>query len=451
MMPSFDECFQDLLATGDPAADEIRRSFGRWVAAVSVIVYDHATEPGAAERTARFEQFREWCEQRMLLRVNTRPTPIVDTTPEPRQAVAAQPVRRPRPEQPWESMSHRGSGRMVPTGQVSLNRSRNLPPPPAVAQTSVHHGRPGAPTTDERPPHAVVEDLLARFAAAQARAGGMLGGPDPALDGQSVAERLQSLYLALLRVDDGTMHQWRAEAARVYTDHRPSAGLTLPPLPGPVDTAGLLLPAGDGCPAMYTNADGLMLTEVATALGAELADTGAHFGIGVPVSLALAVAPRDLRLRYASEGAALMEPATDEGHRFVSSELLFKLEMLRANENDPVEYLRAMIDVDAALRSFVHFPLVARESWWGRLVAASYRSVVATSDRLAQTGVRPRIEELTGSYGSLLDRGVVKGGEWDLRYPVPSMDAGQVLVCLRLYSEVDGVRQHGRVMCGARS
>ncbi|WP_017653972.1 hypothetical protein [Fortiea contorta] len=113
----------------------------------------------------------------------------------------------------------------------------------------------------------------------------------------------------------------------------------------------------------------------------------------------------------------------------------------KADENaDPLLTLRAWIDIDEAIHSLVFIPPAERYSWWGKLQQESRRILKKVADRAISFDNNVRIRQLSGLYADICH--LTKD---DLQLDCGGTP-GEVLTCIRVYSQINQEELPGRVL-----
>ena len=126
-------------------------------------------------------------------------------------------------------------------------------------------------------------------------------------------------------------------------------------------------------------------------------------------------------------------------HRYVKT-LVLRFQRVQENEDDPVAYLKARLDLDEAIQSLVYLPLVEEDSWWGKLRQATRKMLEPAVERVRQRGHDVGIQWLLGAYEN-----VNQYTQDDVPLKIGGTP-GKVLVCLRVYAWIDEEKILGRVI-----
>jgi hypothetical protein len=135
----------------------------------------------------------------------------------------------------------------------------------------------------------------------------------------------------------------------------------------------------------------------------------------------------------------------DQRQRYLA-ELLRRWERVRTSAEEPSkgapgwkDHLKARLDLDEALHSLVYQPLADPESWWGRLLNQARDTLFQARDRAGQAGCQTHLQLLGGSFA---DVNRLAPDSLQVDYGNP----GDVVLCLRLWTRLDGEEIKGRVL-----
>ena len=293
-------------------------------------------------------------------------------------------------------------------------------------------GRPGVvsgPTRHARDPRLELAEAFNESPEAAVWTGthrGEAGEPD---------EIWRRFCLDLLRLPASVAHRWQSELSAY--DGTGGDWIDLPAS----GTEAVLIPPwpAAGVPGLRLLRGAPLDPEVARALG----DAPSARELGALCTLLLRLAELDGELLYWRALVTDSTPrlADHEPRRQLRLFLRRRLrEYARAGSDDA--RLFRLIDVDEDLRSTVHLPIPASDSWWHGLWDSSWRLLTRARERVP--GASLRRMELTGlqlaEVGRLTRDNIRVTGA-----------GGIVLHCLRVYVKVNDDRRPGRVVYGAGS
>ncbi|GAA6616810.1 hypothetical protein [Scytonema sp. NUACC26] len=118
----------------------------------------------------------------------------------------------------------------------------------------------------------------------------------------------------------------------------------------------------------------------------------------------------------------------------------FRRVQATADNTDPAVALRARLDLDEAIHSFVYLPCSDRFSWWGKLQQESRRTLDQVVEKARQAGHQVQIRPLWGTYAD-----VFNWSKDDLQLDIGGVP-GEVSACLRVYAKIDDEVLPGRVL-----
>jgi hypothetical protein len=294
---------------------------------------------------------------------------------------------------------------------------------------------------------------LTETLASSAEARDYLGSPAPPGDG-TVGQLWEWYHLMLLRLPIPRAVEWRNRAAKVEItrgDQPPETTGDLweewPLLPDMTD-ASILIPAlsageekvvgvrlsSAGAPDDWAvAAAGLGRPEPPSALAAD----GAVLGTWIA-----RMARRDKLVYHVLEGLTVkgLRPLQDERERQAYvDELARRLARAADQSAAPADQLRTAVALDEALRSVIHLPPAADKSWWATISRTSEEQVLKVSAKLRGSGADVRVSVPAAMYAD---------ARRQTRNDVPlgiGGEVGQVLAVLKLWSQIDGKEQPGRV------
>jgi hypothetical protein len=253
----------------------------------------------------------------------------------------------------------------------------------------------------------------------------------------------KAVHLALLRLPPKDATVWR-DRLKSLARH-PAAGARL--IPSLTQTR-TLVPAWSGGGQWQIDLDTTapLDPEVAEALNHPDHGDGERWAVGVLASQALALSRVDQTLydlaSYAARGA-LVQLSDDSSWRTYERTMVTRLHGYARESDDPGR-LRELILVDEALRSLVHMPPVAPDSWWEGLREQSHKQIQQLATTIRNQGGDAVVTNISGEYQQALAHRLCDPGE-DRLIKDPDR-AGTIISCLRLFSQIDGERSPGRVL-----
>lgn len=330
--------------------------------------------------------------------------------------------------------------RGVPTSRVSTRGAAVPSPRPApVSDPTATVASPGA-TSGKTPAGPPIREVMKAFFESQI--GRQYFERRPTLP-EDPAARWRVFSLALLRLPDADRARWRVRTSHLAPPTADSPVRVLPTL----GASRVLLPAWPGSDHVTVRLDPAapLLTEVAEALG-QPRPASPLFKFGVLASQILTVAELDQYILDTTDPASpkpqpLWEP--DVLARFRDRLLERLSELSRAGVDDPL-MLHAMAGADEALRSVIHLPLAAPDSWWSNRRRESLSIIQGLVKQLVADGHDVEVDALDGGYERILTAGLTAHDQ-----DVPIADAkraGLVGASLRLFTRVRQDRRTGRVI-----
>jgi hypothetical protein len=127
----------------------------------------------------------------------------------------------------------------------------------------------------------------------------------------------------------------------------------------------------------------------------------------------------------------------DQRQRYLA-ELLRLWERVRAG-SPAGPGLKELLDLDEALHSLVYLPPADPTSWWGRLQAQARDALFQARDRAVRDGCQVHLQLLGGSFA---DINRLAPDSLQVDYGIP----GEVTVCLRVWTRIEGEESKGRVL-----
>ncbi len=101
--------------------------------------------------------------------------------------------------------------------------------------------------------------------------------------------------------------------------------------------------------------------------------------------------------------------------------------------------LKELLDLDEALHSLVYLPPADPTSWWGRLQAQARDTLFQARDRAVRDGCQVHLQLLGGCFA---DINRLAPDSLQVDYGIP----GEVTVCLRVWTRIEGEESKGRVL-----
>jgi hypothetical protein len=268
-------------------------------------------------------------------------------------------------------------------------------------------------------------------------------GPDP-LAGRTLPQQWTALHLGLLRLPWSQAEQWRDQVRDSVPEAylQPSAGWW--EVCAELDAPMVLVPAYHDQPGVFAHRDALPDKIVESALGDRV---HSYHRIAAAASQVLWVASQDRAAQYATkDGLQPAQPALTEFQQTLRDRLI----TYRNAENGPVGKTVVVRAAQLAevLRSVVHRPWPAPESWWAGVRAEVMAFVRQTAVRHAPN---VRVREINGrdAYADLVGN-KESDPENDIRLQVSDQaDVGRIFDCLRpSLIEDHTVYRPGRVIYG---
>ncbi|MFF5232346.1 hypothetical protein [Dactylosporangium sp. NPDC000521] len=258
-------------------------------------------------------------------------------------------------------------------------------------------------------------------------------------------DALHRMYVALLRLPSAQREAWTERLRPITTVPDEPRFIVLPGLKD--ETSGPLVPATPAGPSIVAITTHPLDPEVTFAIGGErdLALAQLLHGFGVLVSQVRCLAGVDTRLLDAVTDQTIAKfrgmtngPAVDRYRNYVLARLRDLAQAGTAGER-----LYGAVRLDEALRSLVHAPVSADDSWWGALRSASFRLVNHYADLARKAEHRVDVDLLSGAYGEVVESG--NSSKDAMAKPGPGRRDGEIAACLRLHLRIDGQQWKGRV------
>ncbi|WP_433833335.1 hypothetical protein ACQP2E_18585 [Actinoplanes sp. CA-015351] len=268
---------------------------------------------------------------------------------------------------------------------------------------------------------------------------------DEPISGATAHQQWISFHLGLLRLPEDLLAYWRFRIGHNVPPEWMTPGEGWVHLMADVDEPVVLIPAFHDQVGVFASREGMLVEYIKRIwIGRPFPASG---GIGAAATQMLWLASEDPRAFYASpKGLVPMEEAIDS----FTTDLGDQIIALRSAEafNDDATVVSRAAKLADVLRSVVHLPLAAPDSWWAtvRAQAMDYVRQVA-GKRAAQLAV---VDLRIGrSYADVVAAGDSDPAD-DITLPEGAADSGVVADCLRpsLRSEA-GVHAPGRVMRGS--
>jgi hypothetical protein len=255
---------------------------------------------------------------------------------------------------------------------------------------------------------------------------------------EAPAAAWQRLQMAMLRVPAGAAGRWRERLG----DAAPGPGDVW--VDWPDDCDDVLVPSTTWWTGIRTSQAAEPDGDVVAALlagGGRPPPAGGAL-LARQVSLALAVAGVDSELNLALErvqrrGLSLLD---DTGLAGWKRETCRRLTAY-ASAVGPEEAVSALVQIDEAMHSLLHLPVAAADSWWAHLGGRVRALVDAEVERLRKAGNDVEVVPLSLRYREVIGQ---TGGN-DLALDGGPGAAGDVVVCLRMWSRIGGKERPGRV------
>ncbi len=117
-------------------------------------------------------------------------------------------------------------------------------------------------------------------------------------------------------------------------------------------------------------------------------------------------------------------------------------DLQQKDTGDPIEALNAAISLDEAINCLIHIPISDSRSWWYKLQQEARDQLEYWVDKVRDTGCEVEIRYLSGAIADIFKEGLSKN---DVRKNIGGVP-GEVTVCLRVYSKINGVELPGRTI-----
>jgi hypothetical protein len=135
---------------------------------------------------------------------------------------------------------------------------------------------------------------------------------------------------------------------------------------------------------------------------------------------------------------------TDEQTKYIN-ELIERFQQVQKSESeeDTEAALEARIRLDEAIHSLVYQPLVAPDSWWGKLQQSARRTLNDAVAKARQANCQVQIRTLLGPYADIQ----TYSSKYDLEDIEESIGIpGEVSTCLRVFTKINNKKLPGRVI-----
>lgn len=112
------------------------------------------------------------------------------------------------------------------------------------------------------------------------------------------------------------------------------------------------------------------------------------------------------------------------------------------SKGNPINSLKARLDLDEAIHSLVYLPLSEPDSWWGKIQESVRKTIEPAITKVRQSGYEAGYQWLLGIRDNVIDY-----TENDVPYPLETGGVpGKIMLCLRVYAWINEEKLSGRVI-----